>query len=467
VQTRKDLLQAHRLMTQRAALALILGQPDTAEAPMRRLNVAAFSGVMITVVVMAIFGIVGILRPGGAKRLQEPGTLIIEKETGARYVWCQDPPKLCPVANYVSARLLAGQDAGKRRTVSRNSLRNFQRGPLIGIPEAPNTLPEAKHLVKTPWSACVRTVELPTRGRTSLATMVVGTAVGGQSLRDDQGLVIRSAGQTWLIWKNQRLRIPEELVPALAPNPARVTPKWLNALPPGPDYKAPSIPNLGQEVPGPEGGKARVGQFYAVETGSTTTWYVQLADGLAPISEIEKELLRADPAISQKAYSGRPAQEIALPPYVLNSMQRSSRRISKQELQGAPPTIIPYADSTPLCVIYDDPTGERRGYVTLNGRLPDPPQSTTPFGVDQLVFPPGGAALVGSMPAPGKGSEVNSYSLVAEGRRYQLESPEVAELLGYEISQAVPVPSAVLNLIPTGPTLDPDAASQQLTGGPR
>ncbi|TNY36655.1 type VII secretion protein EccB [Thermomonospora catenispora] len=465
MQTRKDLLQAHRLNTQRAALALILGQPDTAEQPMRRINVSTFAGVMISVLVTAVFGIYGILRPGGAANLKQAGMLIVEKETGARYVWCENG-KLCPVANYVSARLLAGTDDKHRRTVSRNSLDEFQRGPLIGIAGAPNTLPEAKELVKTPWSACVRTVENATLGNVSMVSLVVGRQVGGQPLRDDQAIVIRSADEYWLIWKNRRLRVDPSVVNALSPNPAQISAKWLNALPVGPDYQAPAIPGLGQQVHGPGGRPARVGQLYSVVTASGTNYYVQLADGIAPISEIEKELLRADPD-SRRAYGDLPVQEGQLDPATVNTTPKSARQITKPELAGSPPQIVNFSEQTPLCSVYDDPTGDSGGRVTLNGTLPDPPQTVAAVGVDQLDFPPGGAALVGAMPSPGKASAVSTYYLVTEGMKFPLKDAETAGKLGYDVSKAVPVPTSLLNLVPEGPLLDPSAAARELSNGPR
>ena len=51
MQSRKDLFQAHRLMTQRASLALLRGEPDIPDQPLRRLNVATFSGVLVAVIV--------------------------------------------------------------------------------------------------------------------------------------------------------------------------------------------------------------------------------------------------------------------------------------------------------------------------------------------------------------------------------------------------------------------------------
>ncbi|MBA9003172.1 type VII secretion protein EccB [Thermomonospora cellulosilytica] len=465
MQTRKDLLQAHRLSTQRASLALILGQPDNPELPMRRINVSTFAGVMITVLVMAVFGIFGILRPGGATNLRQAGMLIIEKETGARYVWCEDG-KLCPVANYVSARLMAGADSKSRRTVSRNSLDDFPRGPLIGISGAPNTLPDAKQLVRTPWSACVRAVDNATLGHVSTVSLVVGSQVGGRSLRDDQAVLIRSADQPWLIWKNRRLRVDPDVVTALDPNPAQISGKWLNALPAGPDYRAPAIPALGQEVTGPGGRPAKVGQLYSVVIGSNTNYYVQLADGIAPISEIEKELLRADPD-SRRAYGDLPVQEGQLDPATINTTPKSVRQVTNPELAGRPPQIVSYSDRTPLCSVYDDPSGNSGGRVTLDGALPDPPQTVAAVGVDQLVFPPGGAALVGAMSAPGKAAAIRNHYLVTEGMRFALKDAETAGKLGYDVSRAVPVPTSLLNLIPEGPVLDPDAAARELSAGPR
>jgi type VII secretion protein EccB len=467
VQTRKDLLQAHRLMTQRAALALVLGEPDNPELPLRRLNVAAFCGVMVALLVMAAFGIYGLLNPGGATGLQQAGMLIVEKETGARYVWCQNQ-QLCPVANYVSARLLAGADDGHRKSVSRNSLTAFDRGPEVGIPGAPNTLPDAKKLVRTPWSVCVRTVDNGVTGRTPVVTLVAGHGVGGQGLRDDQAVAAAAAGQTWLIWRNHRLRVPHYAVSTLSTLPPQVAAKWLNALPAGPDYQAPDIPGRGTAVTGPRG-PAKVGQVFQVDAASGTAWYVLLRDGLAPISALEKELLRADPASSQ-AYGNQPFQAIPLDPASVSAYRASPTVISRPELAGRPPQMVQYADSTPLCAVYDDPTGNSAGHLALGGRLPAPPSSTAPTGVDQLVFPPGGGALVGLEPEPGKPSSVSTYFLVTEGHRYALKSADVATKLGYAItgdqtSNAFPMPASVLGLIPLGPVLDPGAAANPISGG--
>ncbi len=73
LQTRKDLLQAHRLMTRRAALALLQAEPDPPDQPLRRLNVGMFSSVLVAGIVAAVFGIWGLIAPGQARRPDRPG----------------------------------------------------------------------------------------------------------------------------------------------------------------------------------------------------------------------------------------------------------------------------------------------------------------------------------------------------------------------------------------------------------
>lgn len=475
MQTRKDLLQAHRLMTQRAAQALMLGEPDTPELPLRRLNVASFVGIMVAVLVTAGFGIVGLLKPSSANGITDPGTIIIEKETGARYIWCvDDSKKLCPVANYTSARLLTGSGQEKQSLVSRDALSKYDRGTTVGIPGAPDTLPAANKLVKMPWSVCVRSADVSLAGHVSLVTLVAGKQIGGQTLPDDQAILVQAGNQPWVIWRNKRMQASSDEVAALTSTTSvpQVAPKWLNALTPGADFKAPAIPGLGQRVAGPQG-QAKAGQIFTVAnvTGSTSASYVLMADGLAQISDIQARLLQAD--ASAKAALGGQVTSTRLDPDVFRQAPKHAGSVTSTDLQGAMPRFIQYTDTSPLCATYSDPSGDAGAQVTVGANLPPPPDNV--YGgasnVDQLVFPPGGAALAGVLPSPGKANAVNTVYLVTEGRRFALQSKDIAQKLGYDLStDAVPVPAGVVELIPAGPVLDPAAAknpvAQQSPGAP-
>ena len=59
-----------------------------------------------------------------------------------------------------------------------------------------------------------------------------------------------------------------------------------------------------------------------------------------------------------------------------------------------------------------------------------------------------------------------SYFLVSGGRRYALASQSVAAMLGYDLStQAVQLPAGVVDLIPSGPALDPAEATRPVASG--
>ncbi|RKS71118.1 type VII secretion protein EccB [Actinomadura pelletieri DSM 43383] len=458
MQTRKDLLQAHRLMSQRASLALISGEPDNPELPMRRMNIAAFSGIMIGILCMAAFGIYGVIRPGGATGLEKAGMLIVEEETGARYVWCENG-RLCPVSNYVSARLVAGENSDSRRTVSTASLKKFERGPTLGIPGAPNTLPEPDELTRGPWAVCVRTVESTSLGRRSLVTLTAERKVGGTPLTDGQALVVTADGHHWLLWRNSRMRIPPYGLATLGATPVQIAGKWLNSVTQGPDFAAPKIPGIGHPVNGPAG-RAKVGQIFNLSTASgASSSFVLLADGLAPISPIQRDLLVAAPE-TRRAYGPGGVRPIEINAGQVNTVGRSAHQLRDQRLEGRAPAIVPFGGTTPLCALYNDPSGNDGATLTLNGALPAPPETTSPQGADQIAFPPGSAALAGRVPSPGKADQVSTYYLVAEGKRFPIKDSETVGKLGYSLpGDASNVPAGVLDLIVQGPVLDPAAVS--------
>src|SRR5690606_4334743 len=201
LQTQTDLYQAHRLMQQRLNLALLQGEPDLPESPMRRQTVATFAGILVAVLVIAAFGIWGLLSPGNATKLTDPGQLLVEEETGAGYVYNQRTGELQPVANYVSARLLLDAEEIKVRTVSAESLAGFRRGQKVGIQGAPDSLPSSERLVKAPWSVCVVEGNDAAGVRKPFVTLVVGTDLGGTPV-GNEALIVSDGQQNWVLWAN-------------------------------------------------------------------------------------------------------------------------------------------------------------------------------------------------------------------------------------------------------------------------
>jgi type VII secretion protein EccB len=454
VQSRRDLFQAHRLMTQRASLALLRGEPDLPDQPLRRLNVATFAGVLVAVIACVLFGMWGLLGHGGAALKQQPGLLVIDQQTGSSYVFCQQG-KLCPVLNYASARLALRSPAVTQQTVSQASLTKFARGPLIGIPGLPQPLPEASLLVRQPWSVCTAPGPPGQPPRTALAG---GIATGGRPL-GGQAVLARALGQDWVIWGGERMPIQPATLAELfsSRTPVPVPPVWLNVLPQGPAFAPPAIADQGTRLTGPAG-PVRVGQVYDVSlvAGSGLQYYVMLTGGLARITKTQAELLDSELH--------------APPPARLNPSQISGHMSAVRISAGGLPDSVPAiaGTSAPLCVVYAGPGAQMTRQVVLGGRMPSGGVRTgVAAGIGQVVLPPGAGALVGAAPGSGPSGTAISYFLVSGGRRYALASKSVAGMLGYDLSpQAVVLPASVIDLIPAGPALDPAAAVKPAaTGG--
>jgi ESX secretion system ATPase EccB len=472
MQSRRELLQAHRLMTQRAALALLQAEPDPPDQPLRRLNVGVISSVLVAVIVAAAFGVWGILAPGHARGLNSPGILMIDKETGTAYVWCQHG-KLCPVVNYASARLALGTASPDQRLVTQASLAGYPRGPLIGIAGLPQPLPDAKLLVGQPWSVCVQNVSDPaTLQRRFLTTLVGGRDVGGKPLSAGSALLVSSAGRDWVLWKGQRLRIPpgmrQNVLTALAATrrPAPVPPVWLDAFPQGPDFAPLRVAGFGQPVRGPGGGLARIGQVFTTSTaaGGSGQYYVLLRKGLLPVTPTQAALLDAARGQAPRA-AVRPSAAAA---------DRAPGTMSAGGLPQRPPALAGYDPAAPLCVVYAGHTAVQAGQLTVGGAVPaGGMQMAGTQALSRIALPPGAAALAAVVPGPsGTGTPagaapplVTSYFLITGGRRYGLASPAVAAMLGYHLNvQRTFVPASVADLIPQGPALDPAMAKQRVAG---
>ncbi|WP_131739254.1 type VII secretion protein EccB [Actinomadura roseirufa] len=446
MQTRKDLYQAHRLMTQRVALALLQGRPGAAESPLRRTGVGTLCGVMVVVLVAAGFGIAGFIFKGGARNLESSGVLIIEKETGATYAYSTRDRRLIPFLNYASARLAMPTPQIKRKLVSGKSLAKYGRGPLTGIQGAPESLPDPSKPARSPWSLCVV-------GGSSVS-LVGGRDVGGALLADSRAAIVRNGQQTWLIWHNSRMRILPKAVRGLtADQPVPVDERWLNGLPQGPDYAAPPIPGWGTRAAGPDG-PTPVGQLFRVAevAGTSERWYVQLADGLAGISTTQARLL-LDAATGAPDAPGQPRP---LTPGAA-AAKPSKTNLYSRDLPEVPPSIVGYDPGRPLCAVYRDTAKlSTDARFTIGGTLPTASRTPTTSGLDQVVVP-GGGTFAGTLSGPGQ--PLQTYCLLTDqGMRYPVPTSDDIAKLGYSPERAVPVPANLLQLFTEGPALASDAA---------
>jgi type VII secretion protein EccB len=447
VHSRKDLLQAHRLMTQRAALALVCGEPDSPNQPLRRLNTATVSSVLAGAIAAAVFGVLGLLSPGTVSGLTQPGTLVVDNDTATPYVPCGNG-QLCPALNYASALLALDTSSVNRVDVSQSSLSHYSIGPAIGIAGLPQDLPTAADLVRGPWSVCAA-------GSTS--TLVGGRSVGGAALTQDQVALATAGapGGDWMLWNGQRLLISQPVMQSLFGGDAQNVPApWLDAIPRGPDFAAPAISGQGHSVRGPAG-TAQVGQVYSERgtAGATTQNFVLESDGqLATVTDVQAALLEREP--------GEPAAQPISPSAATSDL--SGTAVPTDGLPAQIPALA--ATTSPLCVAYGPGLSPQ---IITGGAVPSGavPVNAGGAGIGQVWLPPDHGALIGAAPGTGEPGTVTAWFLVTGATRYALASSGVASALGYNLgAEQTVLPAAVLELLPQGPAMDHTAATQRADG---
>lgn len=454
--SRQDQLHSYQFTVQRAVAALVMRETDPAQSPFRRLAGAGLASVLVAVIGLGGFALYGLFA-GGGTGWRDSGAVIVEKESGARFVYREQ--QLHPVLNYASALLIIGAERPKTVLVSRRSIEGVPRGLPLGIADAPDSLPAPGRLSTAPWTVCSAVPTEPGGAEPRSALLIGRDVTGGRAL-GDQGVLLRHPdGSLHLLWHQRRhlLRDIDRVLAALAATRERavpVAPALLNTVPAGADLAPPAVRGLGR--PSVEVSGATVGDVYLVRnSGGGRQYAVAERDGLAGITEFQAGLLlaRTGQGEPEPMTLGRFAALPKLPDLVPTG-------------PTAPPTSPPRlatVDGGALCARVGDDTGVREVRVGVT-----PPDLTAaaravlPAGrggvlVDQVVVEPGRGAVVESTAAPGASG--GAVSVVTDlGRRYVLADRAVLGMLGYSDVRPVRLPAGLVSLVPAGSPLDPAAA---------
>src|ERR1700754_1463758 len=113
--SRQDQLQSYQFMVQRVVAALVMRETDPAQSPFRRAAGATLASLLVSAIALGGAAVYGAFVGGGGQGWKNESAVIIEKESGARYVYRQG--RLRPVLNYASALLILG-GTGQPKTVS-------------------------------------------------------------------------------------------------------------------------------------------------------------------------------------------------------------------------------------------------------------------------------------------------------------------------------------------------------------
>src|SRR5262245_2790829 len=102
--SRQDQLHSYQFMIQRVVSALVMRETDPAQSPFRRIASATMAGALFAALGLAGAAVYGALRGASAEGWRDNSTVIIERESGAKYIYRDGT--LHPVLNYASALLI-------------------------------------------------------------------------------------------------------------------------------------------------------------------------------------------------------------------------------------------------------------------------------------------------------------------------------------------------------------------------
>jgi type VII secretion protein EccB len=458
---RRDQVQAHMFMVGRLVAALQSGEPDLPATSMRRTPLGLILGLALAAVAVGGLVVLAILVPGGATAWRKPGTLIVERQTGTRYVLLDG--RLRPVLNYASARLLLGPKL-TIDVVPRSSLAGVPRGTAVGIAGAPDALPDGAQRETLPWLVCAEsTVDSDGRRKPMLA-LRVGAAAGAQPVPDGTAVLVRTAdGSRYLAWRDRRMRLAAPWAErALGLDDGAAVPvrdSWINALPPGPDLGPRPVADRG--VPGPrlDGHPSRVGQVFVVHgTGVPARFFQLSAGGLVPATPTATALALGDPSAAG-SYGDRPPAPLELSPAALGSATVLPAPAWQSQAPATPPVLAPAAGQVP-CVralpgadppavsVLTAPAG-----IAEDSTVDGPGLVRDARAADRVAIQPGGGLLARTQPAAGEPG-AGLYLVTDDGAKYPVAGEAAAGALGLPVSAAVPVPADLLALLPTGPVLE-------------
>ncbi|MER5436096.1 type VII secretion protein EccB [Streptomyces sp. NPDC002588] len=489
MQSKRDQVQAHAFVMGRLTSGMLLADPDAPESPLGRTTRGAGIGVVIAVLISAGAVVFGLISPGGNDSWRSGKNLIVNRDTGARYLYLDG--RLRPVRNYSSALLIGGADL-ETTDVGTASLRGTPVGAAVGIPGAPDSVPSAGDLESDAWAVCSATATTSgdagsdgaaTRALTALAA---GTPLDSTALGADEALLVSGPDKKkYLIWQGSRLPLDTASGALLSLGYSSVAPRpvsaaFLDAFVPGPALTPPSVTGLGKQGPSLGGTATKIGQVFQVTVpGGTATGsgepddvqYFLLRDsGLVPVTPTAVALLLGDPAVRSKAYGGASPTALPIGTDLLKDHQApgtTGRDPSVAGLPDRPPRAARVPDGRAACArVQPGDDGVRVSSVLVPAGALTPvaqhsgdavAQACLP--VDAVVIRPGHGVLARALGAGGGTVGATTYFVADDGVKYRVGSKEGLAALGWTESDVQGLPSPLLAMVPTGPDLSPQAAT--------
>ncbi|MEI5526269.1 type VII secretion protein EccB [Streptomyces brasiliscabiei] len=501
--SRRDELNAYTFAKRRTLASFLQPSPSGSEEGAPKPLRALWPGAVVGVVILAVFGGIGVFSPKAPKDWDKAEEhVIVASDSTTRYVVLRTDgqKQLHPVLNMASAKLLLDPAKADVITVDEKILDSGRppHGATIGIPYAPDRLPSADEAETAKrWAVCERPSEgdrAVQKAAFVLAGKDASRTAGSDKLSGGELMyVVGPDDKTEYVVDARGTAYPladatdTELLRALdtqGRDPQRVSQEWLDTLHKGDPI---SIP----EIDGTPGAKAnasvaleqydKVGEVIKAYDGQRMQYYVVLRGEVARISEFVATLLLNSGDLVAVGQAGE-AQQVhpsavadsttfeadktwpAFEPKTVND--GSSATSGRNTLCNVLLSVGSKGRTTLSTWVGTDfparlPTGSSSAYVTPgSGQLYRQFQGTeTGAGGVFLVTDTGLRYALQSNSDSATDNEGVGSS--AEQREEELSEAKIAQTrLGYEKVTPSPVPVEWSTFLPTGPRLSEAAARQ-------
>ncbi|MFJ9869184.1 type VII secretion protein EccB [Streptomyces sp. NPDC101165] len=501
--SRRDELNAYTFAKRRTLASFLQPSPSGSEEGAPKPLGALVPGAVVGVVILAVFGAIGMFSPTAPKGWDKPEEhVIVASESTTRYVVLKTgtQSQLHPVLNMASAKLLLDPSHDSVITVDEKVLDSGKppHGATIGIPYAPDRLPTSDEAEAAKrWVVCER----PGDGGRAIQKAAFVLAKKEWSKTDgpnklthgDLMYVVAPDGKTQYVVDARgtayQIANPtdKELLKALDTQgraPQRVSQQWLDTLHKGDSIAIPPI----QGTPGAKADAStllrqydKVGEVIKAYDGQSMQYYVVLQGKVARISEFTATLLLNSGDLIGTDQAGE-AQQVSpgavadsttfdgnknWPTYKPKTVNDGSSTTSGRNTVCNVMLSVAGKGRTTLSTWVGTefpaqlPTGSSSGYVTAgSGQLYRQFQGTaTGAGGVFLVTDTGLRYALQSN--SDSATDDQGIGTSAKQRKEELSEAKIAQTrLGYENVKPTPVPQEWSRFLPTGPRLSEAAARQ-------
>lgn len=443
--SKRDLVEAHDFNRRRLVTAFLSGAPGGREVEPVRHGRTVVGGIVLAALLVAGAAVSGVLKPTSGDEWRENG-LVIGKTSGSRFMMIDST--LYPVANITSARLILEELTISY--VADDLLVDVDKGPSIGIVNAPDFLPRQSDLVQTGWVTCTNTAG-------GLRTTVQDSP-GASATTDD--LVVRSStdDSLWIVAGERRYPVPAgpestDLVRSLGldrSTPIEVTDEWLGLV-------AEGSPIAPFDVPGAGGPSAEAtGDLSVIGTPVTSNGqgYVLVNEGLVPLNDFAYAIYRGSPA-------GLSVTEQEVSPNDLNGIATlADESLSPEDW---PTDVGDLSEDQTPCLMLQESEGEEAGRTAVLASTENADLLPTDDDASISVAQGHGAIVSATTRATGP-SAGSTYLIDPRGTRYAVVPREFVDAslqrLGYGKTEPARVPRAWADLFADGPDIGPYLSNQ-------